>query len=365
MRTHNRPFPAPVRRVPQRFQNRTGFTLIELLVVIAVIAILVSLLLPAVQQAREAARTAQCKNNLKQIALALHNYESTHRSLPIGYNGHTEPTANKQYYWSAFAYTLPYLDQANVRNALNTDLTLYEPGFGGSPLRAEHFPTIGTMIPTFLCPSGEGRRVAGTDGDVTTAPTNYAPCTGSGLNRPGQDDDGAHDERADGMFNSLVPRSLAHCRDGLTNTALLSERTLGAGGVDETTGGETPPDPKLYMALVVPLTEVTESNCLAPATTPPTVPGGTNRFVAARGRIWAGQGYENTQYNHALLPNDSRFDCFFWVNRGMSAARSYHAGGVNLALGDGSVRFVSETVNADTWRAAGSAKGGEVPNEPL
>ena len=211
------------------------------------------------------------------------------------------------------------------------------------------------------CCFTHAQKLAWADANGVTAPANYAACAGSGPNRPGEADDGAFAEEADGMFNSLIPRPPAWCRDGLSNTVIVGERTLGAGGPDAPAGAE-PPDPQCSMALVLPPTNVTETNCLL-NTPPGAEPAGTNRFVASRGRIWAGQAFENTQYNHALPPNGERFDCYFWVSRGLMAARSFHPGGVNVAPGDGSARFVAETVNLDTWRAVGSANGGEVPDE--
>ena len=196
----------------------------------------------------------------------------------------------------------------------------------GPTLRLRHRGRVpGTLLLFHPRPeTGPGRRERG-DG-----PTNDAACAGSGLNRPGEADDGAFAEEADGMFNSLIPRPPAWCRDGLSNTVIVGERTLVAGGPDDPAGAG-PPDPQRYITLVLPPANVTETNCLL--NTPPGAgPAGTNRFGASRGRIGAGQAFENTQYNYALPPNGERFDCHFRVSRGLMAARSFHPGGVNVAL---------------------------------
>src|SRR5947208_3663656 len=137
-----------------------GFTLIELLVVIAIIGVLIALLLPAVQAAREAARRAQCTNNLKQIGIALHNYHSAVGGFPVGFLYPSRPvpptTSPLQYRWSALAQMAPYLEQSNLFNALNFDYPLaYKPAGGGAfwPFYPQNGTAMGTRVATFLCPS--------------------------------------------------------------------------------------------------------------------------------------------------------------------------------------------------------------------
>ena len=292
--------------------GRRAFTLVELLVVIAIIGILVGLLLPAVQAAREAARRMSCGNNLKQIGLAIHNYESATRRLPMGWDGTHDPVQGTTFRWSFLAGILSYLEQGNVYDKLDLSMTLYPPG-GGQPPRPQHVEIISTIIPTYLCPSDHGTKVAGPTGVLDSAPANYMACFGSGVNNPTDiSDDGTMDHRADGAFSSTVWRSFKDCTDGLSHTMAASESLLGIGGADPTSpGGTTRPD--RFMALIVPVTSVTVANC------DQALPSAINRFVASRGRVWAGQAYENTAYNHFFGPNSSRFDCFFWVNNGFKA----------------------------------------------
>lgn len=332
--------------------RRRGFTLVELLVVIAIIGILVALLLPAVQAAREAARRMQCGNHLKQIGLAILNYESTYKRLPIGWNGFTDPVQTTTFRWSYLAGILPYLEQGQVLEGLNLSLTLYPPGGGQAP-RPVHVPMISVKIPTYLCPSDHGQMVSSPTGLFDSAPTNYVACFGSGLNMlADSNDDGQMDQRADGIFCSVAWRPLADCIDGTSNTVAVSESLLGPGGADQPAA--TRPNPQTHLALVVPLTTVTVANC------DQAVPAGVNRFVSSRGRVWAGQGYENTAYNHFFAPNTKRYDCYFWVAQGFKAARSRHPGGVQALRLDGSASFISDTIDLGTWRNLATRAGGEV-----
>ncbi len=337
-----------------RSRPSSAFTLIELLVVIAVIGVMVGLLLPAVQAAREAARRMQCGNNLRQIGLAIHNYESAFRRLPIGWNGTFSVSQNTTFRWSYLAAILPYVEEGNTFERLDLGLTLYPPG-GGQPPRPQHVPTISKTVQTYLCPSDLGRSI-GSATVTDSAPTNYVACFGSGVNGlTDPSDDGVMDRRADGIFSSEVWRKFSDCLDGTSNTIAVSETLIGFGGGDPIASER--PDPQLFMALIVPLTQVTIANCDRQW---PEAPSAINRFPSTRGRLWAGQGYENTAYNHYFSPNAKKYDCFFWVAQGFKAARSHHTGGVTALRLDGSTQFMTDSVNAPLWRALATRSGGEV-----
>ena len=158
--------------------KRRGFTLIELLVVIAIIGVLIALLLPAVQAAREAARRAQCTNNLKQIGLAMHNYHSSINSFPVGFlypnPGQFDPQIPQLHYrWSVLAQLTPYLEQTNVYNALNMSWPIATGPSGSYGVGTPYtfFPANQTVkqtiVSSFLCPSDSGRGPDSTSGPRT------------------------------------------------------------------------------------------------------------------------------------------------------------------------------------------------------
>lgn len=333
---------SPSPRTFSRSGRGAGFTLIELLVVIAIIAVLSALLLPAAQQAREAARRASCRNNLKQLGLALHNYHDTMNRLPFGYlvaAWPADPAVPAGHYrWSVLAQLTPYLEQSNISNALDFSYPMV-----GAPPNAPPFPVnrdaVAQVVPLFLCPSDHGRKIVDAWG-----PANYVACAGSGGN-------GGYAENADGSFfiNSQV--QFRDFTDGLSNTAVMSESTLGEGGANPTSG---PVDPQRVYVSLPSGVELSESACNGDTAT---------SFSAARGRAWADGAFPYGLYNHFDAPNSPRPDCIRHSNPGWKAARSMHPGGVNVLLGDSGVRFASDSVNRDTWRALSTRDGGETIGE--
>jgi prepilin-type N-terminal cleavage/methylation domain-containing protein/prepilin-type processing-associated H-X9-DG protein len=334
-------------------RNHPAFTLIELLVVIAIIAILIGLLLPAVQKVREAAARIQCTNNLKQIGLALHNYHDTRKAFPAAMTPHTDPKypGLPAYFfgWSVLAQLTPFLEQTNVYNTMDLTWPLYLPQGSGFIISPPNQFAVSTTVGIFLCPSDRGEPVSSGYGLSAFGPTNYAACGGTGLN-------GGSPYNTDGVFYANSKTRITDITDGSSNTAVFSESLLGDG--PENASGPIPGDPQVVYAFLQ-----------APPLSDTACQNATNWNVSnRRGFQWVAGEYRCASYNHYYLPNDPRWDCFtysldpaiLYTSIGWRTARSRHSGGVNLVLGDGSVRFVGNTVSQATWRALSTRRGGEI-----
>lgn len=323
------------RRSPRPARER-AFTLVELLVVIAIIGILVALLLPAVQAAREAARRSACTSNLRQIGIAMHNHHDAHGHFPAG-RGAPLPTV-----FSAHAYLLPYLEEESLRQAIDYTIAPTTFSIGGGVVfdASENLPAATTVVSVLLCPSDDASgRVSGSE----YAATNYAGAAGTGAVNHGSLTD------ADGVFFLGSDIAFRDLTDGSSHTAAFSERTLGPGPPP---GGSAPADPGAYMLELPGGADTTAEACAS---------SGAGSWYGERGAKWILGNYGNTLYNHALTPNHASWDCMNQrQQKGRLAARSYHPGGAMTLRCDGSVRYVSASVDPIRWRALASRSGREV-----
>lgn len=305
--------------------RRWAFTLIELLVVIAIIAILIGLLLPAVQKIREAANRMKCSNNLKQIGLALHNYEGVYGSFPQARNPF--PLVH-----SGLSRLLPFVEQDNLQRLVD---------YTTPPTSPQNVQASQTRVSLFICPTDPAR------GQVTGQPdfgTNYVANNGSGNMGFGLIASG------DGLFTQS-PIRIADITDGTSNTIAFSESVLG--------NGQVPASPSQadvrYVVLEVPGgTDPTPSACDSAA----------GVWSGRRGAKWIDGHYGNSLYNHFYAPNPQKWDCGNGShNKGLSTARSFHSGGVNGLLADGSVKFIRNSVTLPVWQGLATRAGGEVPGD--
>ncbi|GBD36117.1 hypothetical protein HRbin36_01238 [bacterium HR36] len=337
-----------------------GFTLIELLVVLAIIGLLMALLLPAIQRVREAANRIRCQNNLRQLGIALHNYEQTVGAFPSAYwvkPWPVDPAVPAGHYrWSTLALLTPYLEQTNVYNALDLEVPL----FGGPNQNPPYsiFPqnraTVALTVPLFLCPSDIYKQVLADRGAA-----NYVTCVGSGSNG-GQAIDPADPLAApgggnwpppDGVFYANSAIRISDIFDGTSNTALMSETLLGRGGPDITNRSFA--DPKTTYISLGTTQQLDSATCQS-----------ANLFKTNRQSTWADGAYPTALYNHWFPPNTPEFDCLRHSNPAWKAARSRHVGGVNVLMGDCSLHFVRDTVDLAVWRALATRAGGEITRLP-
>ncbi len=322
-----------------RSNRQSGFTLVELLVVIAIIGILIALLLPAVQVAREAARRMSCLSNLKQLGIALHSYHDSRKQFPpsaILPHGATFDS------WSVHARLLPYLEAANLQNLIDWDLSY------------KSQPTVTQVrVPTYLCPS-EVNDNERPDGALTHYPLNYGINLGTWF---------VHDPTTQRGGNGLVyPNSqtrMANVTDGTSHTIAFAEVKAWNPYLRD---GGNPNGP----------------NAPIPATPLEVIAFGGN-FKSNSGHTeWVDARVHQSGFTGTFSPNTiieyvddgTIYDVDFTslregkttdkITYAVVTSRSYHPGGVQIVIADGSARFVSEGVDLTTWRALATREGGEV-----
>lgn len=337
--------------------RRPAFTLIEVLIVIAIIAVMLGLLLPAVQRARETVNRSKCTNNLKQMGLAAHSYHNVNEVLPSGIQTGT--------FQAPFLFhLLPYVDQLPRYQKFNQNTLISDP-------TNNHGAHILGDVPTYICPSD---RSNGLVTESTPAPPgpegriNYFGNLGAHAWWRDTQTGGEKDGGLRGVFSLDSEVQFSHIRDGTSNTAMFAEIKRGA----------SPNSDKLGITQLNFLTQWQVSTIPNQASSDATTTAGKRNLdpsldpafltlcnAAATTENKTGLEYyrgnpQNTYYTHTVPPNYSGRDC---ISTNLSnihlASRSYHARGVNVCFVDGSVRFVKDTISKSTWKALGTRAGKE------
>lgn len=312
--------------------DRRGYTLIELLMVVAIIGLLVSLVLPAVMDSREAARRATCSNNLRQIGLGLHQFETSHGKLPGLWSGTVDRDRARTYWsYSPAGLIAPAIGGENLTSDLGD--------FQQSPDEIDtDWDRAAVPAPATLhCPS---------DALASGRATSYRFSLGVLPSWPGD---------SGGAFARRTGLRLSAIRDGLSNTAFASERLVSVKGIGR------PDQERDLLALPREGMVDTATDCVRANLE------GRSRVDDAWSTTGSGVSWLSGSRLHAsmsflLPPNSAWKDCVRvdYSNGALATARSGHANGVNVLFGDGRVRFASDTIDLATWRGLATRDGGEV-----
>ncbi len=373
-------------------RKSVGFTLVELLVVIAIIGVLVALLLPAIQAAREAARRTSCVNNVKQMALAAANYESARGTFPPGRlfpdwisggtikGGYTSyqpgpAPADKAGFYSVHTWLLPYMEANNIYQQINFDIGLTKRmANNGTPINV-NYNAFATAAGLFICPSDGNKGLIISENNYRTNFGGDGPGAGvrtssMTITEPRPSGDRWHIGGSGAFTIGEKGLKTSAFVDGLSMTAFFSERIKGSASV-------------IYPASTLP-TRADIINCPtqgAPNVDVDVVLQAANSYVPAeQGFVFTGAGswipgddwsngwpfagYDATQYNHVAPPNWQGIDCTLQngipdtpAEHAIVAARSDHPGSVVVAFGDGHTDVISDSIDLNIWRALGTRDG--------
>ncbi len=345
-----------------------AFTLVELLVVIAIIGILIGLLLPAVQAAREAARRMQCTNNLKQLALALQNYHDTNGTFPAGRWGgqcfccsSTDTNHGHSYVWSGTFFIMPFCEQTAIYDAVmsyiesRSDKKWPVPWLNGNTQNISCAQSFKTVVPCLICPSDANNQTPNSSGQVKA---NYGLCNGDSCYYNNTVDAGG----CRGMFVTKKWLSMSACTDGSSNTAMASEFVVhGDTGIGEVTTSGGLVKGSFYLSYNYDQLADNPSLCLNLVNSSDSRLLTGNWFNNWRGHTrWAGRLTDGCSFTTILPPNSP--SCLDggkspYYAGGIATPTSNHSGGVNVCMCDGSVRFVSETIDAGTASSVAPGRG--------
>jgi prepilin-type N-terminal cleavage/methylation domain-containing protein/prepilin-type processing-associated H-X9-DG protein len=324
----------------------SAFTLIESLVAVSVIGILIGLLIPAIHAAREAARRSQCRNNLRQIGIALHAYAAQNQTFPINITfipSNLVQGPRTVRFYSTFVRLLPHMDQPALYSAVN--FSFESDWVRGQPA---NLTVYRTTLAVLLCPS-DGSSFGTQAGNSYRGNVGVGPTWSTSAETP---------DSGNGFYSFPEVTRPASFADGLAHTAAYSERLRGSGpegpgpGAPERDFGDLSPFPEASMCDAD--TALEWCRVAGRVTFP--------RFLHS-GETWFLTGADYTNYCHAQVPNGPVPDALhrgYVPAQGIVTARSWHAGGVNLLMGDGAVRFASESMEQRVWRALGTRSGGEL-----